>query len=146
MDNVIRPDYFARTGVFDSFRNFLAGLGVVGRDKATDQRFVFDLLTPDQLEAAYRADWISRKVVDIPAFDACRAWRAWKADQDQIEKIEETERVFNLQFKLMQTMARARLYGGAGLVIGVKNQQWDEELNLEKVGKGDLAFVHMCTK
>jgi uncharacterized protein len=146
--NVVQPEqgYFTRNRVFDSFRNFLAGLGVTGRDKVASQLFVCDVLPPDQLEAAYRGDWIARKVVDIPAFDACRAWRAWKADQNQIEKIEETERAFNLQFKLMQAMARARLYGGAALVIGVKNQQWDEELNLEKVGKGDLAFVHICTR
>lgn len=148
MSNVIRPaqNYFTRHTVYDSFRNFLAGLGVVGRDKVASHRFVCDVLSPDELEAAYRADWIARKVVDLPAFDACRAWRAWKADQNQIEKIEEAERAFNLQRKLMHAMARARLYGGAALVIGVKKQPWDQELDVDKVGKGDLVFVHMCTK
>ena len=81
---------------YDSMRNFLASFGT-SRDKAAAQRFVLELLDPEQLTAAYRGDWLCRKIVDIPAFDSCRAWRQWEADNDQIGKIEDVEREIGLQ-------------------------------------------------
>ena len=130
----------------DSFKNLLAGFGVPGRDKTTAQRFVLNLLDPGQLDAAYRGDWIARKICDIPPFDACRAWREWQADQDQIEKIEKLERDLGLQRKLMWAMSKARLYGGAALVMGIEGQKFEDQLDVEGVGKDDLKFVHAVTK
>jgi hypothetical protein len=78
----------------DSLRNFLAGFGDPAKDKAAAQRFVFDPMDQEQLMAAYRGDWLSRKICDVPAFDSCRAWRSWEAENDQIEKLEECERKF----------------------------------------------------
>lgn len=53
MSNVVRPLRW-----LDSFTNFLAGFGVVGRDKMVHQKFVLDLLGPSELENAYRSDWL----------------------------------------------------------------------------------------
>jgi phage-related protein (TIGR01555 family) len=95
---------------------------------------------------AYRGDWLSRKVVDLPAFDACRAWRQWQAEQDQIEKIEEAERALGMQRKVMDAMAKSRLYGGSAVLIGVKNQKFEDELDIDAVGKDDLKFVHVVQR
>lgn len=130
----------------DSFKNLLAGFGVPGRDKAVHQRFVLNLLDPEQLHNAYRGDWIARKIIDIPPFDACRAWREWQAEQDQIEKIEKAEADLGIQRKLIEAMTKARLYGGAAMIMGVEGQKFDEELDVESVGKDDLKFVHVVTK
>jgi phage-related protein (TIGR01555 family) len=130
----------------DSFKNLLAGFGVPGRDKAMSQRFVLNLIDPRQLTDAYRGDWIARKVCDVPPFDACRAWREWQAEQDQVEKIEEAEREFGLQRKLMWAMSKARLFGGAAIVMGIEGQKFEDELDLEAVGEGDLKFVHVVTR
>jgi hypothetical protein len=73
-------------------------------------------------------DRVSRKICDIPAFDATRAWRAWQAEQDQIEKLERAEREFGLQRKLLHGLSKARLYGGAALVIGIEGQDMGTEL------------------
>ena len=130
----------------DSFKNLLAGFGMPGRDKAAHQRFTLNLLDPEQLHNAYRGDWIARKVCDIPPFDACRAWREWQADQDQIEQIEKVERDLGIQRKLMWAMSKARLYGGAALIMGIEGQKFEDELDLDSIGKGDLKFVHAVTK
>jgi uncharacterized protein len=130
----------------DSFKNLLAGFGVPGRDKGLHQRFVLNLLDPEQLNCAYRGDWVSRKIVDVPPFDACRAWREWQCEQDQIEKIEKAERDFGLQRKLMGALAKARLFGGAALVMGIEGQKFEDELDPESVGKDDLKFVHVVTR
>jgi phage-related protein (TIGR01555 family) len=116
------------------------------RDKAASQIFTLDILSQMELEKAYRGDWLARKIVDIPAFDSCRAWRSWQADQDQIEKLEEAERAFGIQRKVMDAMVKARLYGGAAIVLGVKKQKFEDELDIDKVGEGDLAFAHVITK
>ena len=130
----------------DGFRNLIAGFGVPGRDKLTAQRFVLTLLDPEQLNCAYRGDWVARKICDIPPFDACRAWREWQAEQDQIEQIEKAERDFGIQRKLMWALTKARLYGGAAMIMGIDGQRFEEELDIESVGKGDLKFVHVVTR
>jgi uncharacterized protein len=135
-----------RLFAFDSMRNFIAGFGIPGRDKAASQRFVLDLLDQEQLQSAYRGDWLSRKVVDIPAFDSCRAWRQWEAENEQIEKLEECEKALGIQRKLMQALMRARLFGGAALLLGIEGQKFEEELDPESVGKDDLTFVHVVSR
>lgn len=132
--------------VYDGMRNFLAGFGDPTKDKAAAQRFVLELLDPEQLNAAYRGDWLCRKIIDVPAFDSCRAWREWHADDDEIELIEEAEKNLGIQRKLMGGMSKARLFGGAAMIMGVDGQKFEEELDLESIGEGDLKFVHIVSR
>jgi hypothetical protein len=127
-------------------RNFLAGFGDPAKDKSASQRFVLDLLDAEQLHAAYRGDWLCRKIVDVPAFDSCRAWREWHADPDQIEAIEECEKDLGIQRKLMAAQSKARLFGGAAMIMGIEGQKFEEELDVESVGQDDLAFVHVVSR
>src|ERR1035437_267355 len=129
----------------DSFRSFLAGFGGP-KDKAKSMHAVLELIGPEQLEALYRSDWVSKKVVDIPPFDACRAWRSWEADKEQAAALTETEKTFGLQRKLLQALIKSRLYGGSVIVIGIKGQKFEEELDLDSVGKGDLVFAHVVER
>jgi hypothetical protein len=136
-----------RMPLADSFRNFLAGFNVFGRDKALHQEPFLWILNPQQLSDLYRGDWMARKIIDIPAFDACRAWRQWQAETDQIEQLEEEERKFGIQRKLMFALTRARLYGGACLILGVSGTgDFNEELKLEDVKKDSLKFVHVVER
>lgn len=127
-------------------RNFLSGFGDPTKDKSASQRFVLELMDQEQLMAAYRGDWLSRKICDVPAFDSCRAWRSWEAENDQIEKLEEVEKKLGLQRKLMQAMTRARLFGGAALLIGIDGQDFEDELDPDSVGQDDLVFVHVVSR
>lgn len=125
----------------DTLVGFYSGLGT-WKDPARASSFVLNLLDRNQLENAYRSDWIAREIVDAPAEDACREWRDWQASNDQIEALEELEKKLRLQTKLKQTLIRARLYGGASLVVGVDDgNQSDEPLDLDKVEKDALRFV-----
>jgi uncharacterized protein len=129
----------------DSLINLVSGLGTA-RDKAVHTRYAASLVGRDQLDLSYRGDWIARKVVDLPAQDSTREWRLWQAEDDQIEKLETTERKFDIQGKVRRAMIRARLYGGAALVMGIKNQNSFEPLKLERVGKDSLQFVHVLSQ
>ena len=127
----------------DSLVNLLAGFGVPGRDKAApgSSFWNYQPLTQFELESAYRANWMARKLIDIPAQDATRAWRAWQTDTNLIELIEEEETRLDLQVTLKNALIMARLYGGAALILGVKGAKAPTPLDFESVGKGDLEFV-----
>jgi len=129
----------------DSLTNLLSGMGT-SSDKITFTRYALISLTTAQLEAAYRSDWIARKVIDIPAFDATREWRAWQAEKDAITKLEEAEKGFALQPKLLLALQRARLYGGGALILGLDQGKEDEPVDLEAVKQGSLKYIHAVSR
>lgn len=124
----------------DSLFNLITGLGT-GKDPTSASRWHLRLLSRQEVEFAYRADWVARKIIDSPAEDATREWRSWQADQKVIQAIEAVEELHNLQKKMYQAIVRARLYGGAAMVFAVKGQDPASELVMDTVKKGDLEFV-----
>lgn len=131
--------------VNDTLENLVTGMGT-RLDKTTSTGWVSTFLTRDQVENAFRSDWIARKIIQIPADDATREWRAWQADQDDITAIEELEKDFKMKRKLRDVLMKARLYGGAALVLGVDQGNPEDELIIENVQKDQLKFVHVVTK
>lgn len=131
----------------DSFTNFIAGLGVFGRDKAASQQFSFSPLNLVEIEAAYRGDWLSRKIIDIPAIDATREWRVWQADKKDVKIFAAAEDAINIQQKVLDLLIKARAYGGACIVLGVDGQgDWTDELDVKQVKKDQLKFIHVLTR
>ena len=128
--------------IFDTFTNFLSGLGVMGRDKSTGHQYTKQIWSRDQLEAAFSSDWITRKAIVIPAQDSVREWRSWQAEQDQIELLEETEDRLRVQLKLQEALWKARLYGGSCMLLGVDGNM-AAELDPETIGKDGLKFIHV---
>src|SRR3954470_4168306 len=100
---------FARILLGDRLVNLVAGLGGE-RDKQAATQHSFQPLDPGQAAAAYRFDWIARKVVDIPAIGSGRGWRDWQAGEGEIEAIEAEERRLGLRQKLAAALKWARLY------------------------------------
>lgn len=131
--------------VYDGMQNLVANLGT-DRDKAAHSFYAPPALTVDQAINAYRGSWLPRRIVDIPAFDACRKWRSWQADADQITAIEAEERRLNLREKTLQAVAMARLYGGSALFIGTGAARPDEPFDPEEIGRGGLRYVTMLTQ
>ena len=131
------------TRVTDGLRNALSGLGT-DRDKATGSQYHVRQLSVAQLDAAYRTSWVMRKIVEIPAFDACRKWRVWTGEG--AEAIEELEGELGLQGKVLEARIRARLYGGAAILIGADDMDLAEPLEIDRVGAGDLAYLTVLTR
>ncbi|MGO4129094.1 phage portal protein, partial [Inquilinus sp. YAF38] len=101
----------------DTLINLIAGLSTA-KDKLAHDRFGLVLQDRGQLDAAYRGDWIARKVIDVPPFDMTREWRRWHAAPEQIAAIEAEEARLGVQRKVARALRLARLYGGAALVLG----------------------------
>lgn len=133
--------------LLDTLRSLVTGLGGA-KDKTASQVFGLRLVDAAELNAMHRSDWLARKIVDIIPNDMTRAWRDWQAEADQIELIEAVEKLpqINLQVKLNEALRKARLLGGAGLYLGMKDNLPWEPLDIERVGKGDLQYVHVLTR
>jgi phage-related protein (TIGR01555 family) len=130
---------------FDSFVNFLSGLGVPGRDKRTGASFQFVPLNDLELETLYRDSWIAGKIIDCPADDATREWRSWQARPNQIENIEALEKSFDVRRKMRDALILARLFGGSVIIMGVDGQgDPTQPLDVERVKKGSLKFLHVA--
>jgi phage-related protein (TIGR01555 family) len=125
----------------DSLRNLVSGLGT-SKDPTTSSHYHYHELNREQLISAYRSNWVARRVVDAVAEDATREWRSWQAEQKKIEVIENLERDFDIQRKVKQAITRARLFGGAGLVLGVDGSgETSEPLDYDALGEDCLRFV-----
>ncbi|MFK0273664.1 DUF1073 domain-containing protein [Ensifer sp. NPDC090286] len=131
--------------VRDSLTNMVANLGT-SRDKASATFYSMPMLSDEELLNAYRGAWLPRKIVDIPAFDSVRAWRDWQAKKAQIEAIEKEETRLNVKGKILDAKVKARLWGGAAIVIGTGDLELSTSLDVERVGKGGLKYLTVMSK
>lgn len=136
-----------QSNVVPLFRDGLAGL-VNARtgagttiDRSLWDAWMFIPLTPQQLIAGYRSNWLLAKIVDIPAEDMVREWRDWQAADDQIEKLEEAEQRFDLIGKVQQGIAYGRLGGGA-ILLGYG----DADPSSPARENAELQYLHLFNR
>lgn len=124
--------------MYDSLQNLISGLGTT-RDKASYTEFRRLHLDDDYLGTLYR-HWIFAKAVDIPIDDMLSKGRSVQAGGDmekaQIEKFYRAEQALNLWSVVGDVMKWARLYGGAVILLDVKDAATlDKPLNIKSLGK-----------
>lgn len=129
----------------DGLVNLVANLGT-DRDKAAHTQYGVPTLTDAEAVNAYRAAWLPRKIVDIPALDALRNWRNWQAESQQVTALESEEKRLGLCGKLLDTYTKARLFGGAALYIGTGDANAADELRVDRIGKGGIRHLTVLTK
>jgi hypothetical protein len=139
----------ARSNVVPMVRDGLGGLvnGMTGAGTGID-RSVWDAwhfmpMSPQEIVAGYRSNWLLGKIVDIPAEDMVREWRDWQADEAQIETLEEAERNFDIVSKVQQAIAYGRLGGGA-MLLGYGDA--NPEAPAPQPGKDSLKYVHVFNR
>jgi phage-related protein (TIGR01555 family) len=129
----------------DSLTNLVSRMGTA-RDKASASAYVASTLTNQEIINAYRGAWLPRKIVDIPAFDSVRAWRDWQAKAPQIEAIEAEEKRLNVKGKVLEARTKARLWGGAAIMLGTGDNNLAAPLDLERIGKAGLRYLTVLTR
>lgn len=133
--------------IVDTLKNLVTGLGT-SKDKTLGLGYAMQIIEDAELNAMHRTDWLARKIVDIIPNDMTREWRDWQSDNDDIELIEAVEKspLINLQPKINLALQTARLLRGAVIYIGMKDNAPSEELDIERVGKGDLQYLHVLSR
>ena len=128
----------------DSLRNLVSGLSTES-DKLSYNSWVSPELDKQQLNAAYRSNWMARKIVDIPAYDMTREWRSWKAEQSQIEAIEGEEKRLGLIGKLKDAITWDRLHGGGAIILGF-GDEYPTKPAPKKIAQGGLKYIHAVSR
>lgn len=142
----VRAGMIPRSSMFDSLQNFVSGLGT-SKDKSTSTDFLYTEMDVNQLEQAYRSDWVARKIVNIPAEDATREWRKWDIDKDDIATLEKAESKLFLRSKVLSAIKKGRLYGGGALLMGLAGtKDLSQPLDPKTVGKDALQYVHAVSR
>jgi len=129
----------------DSIVNLIAQLNT-SKDKRSYSNFGERIIEYGALEAMYRNDWVSGKVVDLPVQDATRKWRqivSESVDAEKIDMVKASEEDLGFRDAVIEAMLWARLYGGAGIVLGIDDADPSEPLDVENVKQGDLKYLHV---
>lgn len=133
----------------DGFENLIAQLGTE-RDKRNASTFVNNkILSHDgnqaELNAMYRTDWVSGKVVDIIPDDMTREWREFTGDIDPeiVKQLIEEENRLGLSAMFNQAHKWGRLYGTGFIVMSINDGNTpDMPLEIDKIKPGGLKFMH----
>lgn len=129
----------------DRLKNLVANLGT-SRDKAAGTYYTQPCTTDDQLSAMYRSAWLPKKIVEVPALDACRKWRNWQATADEITRIEAEEKRLGVKGKIVEALTKARLFGGAAIYIGTNDRDPSLPLNPETVKQGGITYLTVISR
>lgn len=125
----------------DGFINAITGAGT-GRDHRTAGTYTFRRLTDVEIDNAYRASWIMRKIVDKPAEEMVREGRDWQAEKDQIEKLEALEKGLDLWNKL-QLAEIMRGLGGGAIVMWIDGDDVTQPVDPDRVRADALKQLHV---
>ena len=137
----------------DGLENLVAELGTE-RDKRANSRFVNGKRlsvdgNQDELNAMYRTDWLSGKVVDIIPNDMTRKWRSFDGDLEPktIKMLEDEESRLQLRSAFNEAHKWARLYGTAFIIMSVDDGNTpDRPLDIDKVKKGGLKHIKVVDR
>lgn len=129
----------------DGMANFLTGIGG-GRDPQSYATWTPNFTTQSEIENCYRTSGYGKKIHIIPPTDATRAWRSFQADDADITAIEQEERRLGVQEKTRKAEIVARMYGGSVMLMGTKDGDLTQELDVTKVGKADFRYLHVISK
>lgn len=133
----------------DYLENLVANIGASGDATSYNSYKEHLRFSRYELEALYSESWIGAKVVDIVPNDATREWRtiSAKLDPEQIKTFEQDgEEEFEVVSKFNWAAKLARLFGGAGIVMGIDEAQGghiSEPLDVDSLGVDCLKFLHV---
>lgn len=113
----------------DGWMNILSGLGMPGRDKTASTVFrACPLFCWQELDQLYRADGLTRRIIDIVASEMLR--QGWEVEGDSENLLAGKLEDMNAYSKLTQLVQYARLYGGSIIVMGIADgRPLDEPVN-----------------
>ena len=121
---VMALDGYSNAAAFLGERSPLMASGTFTRSGLTSDT---ELLT-----CAYRTDWLSKKIIDLPSEDMTREWYALNTSlpEENLRDLKALEAKHNIKQEITNAIRWARLYGGslALMVIRGEEDQLDQPL------------------
>lgn len=143
------PAQKAAVAVNDGLQNVVTGMGGAG-DKSSFMRWSLGgegigraAVTPGEIEAAYKTNWLVRQAHDIPVDEMTKKWRTWDAKPEVIDAIEAEEKRLDIRAKIKEALLTG-LMGGGALILGLPG---DANTPAPKtITKGALRYVQVVSK
>ena len=133
----IKADADASIVKMDGWKNILTGLGIAGRDKRMSADFQYTRMTKVDQEHLYGCDDMAEKVVDYLAEEMQRAGFeiTHSLDDEQInDKLDDKFKALEGPTKFDEALKWARLYGGAGIIMGIQDgNEPDKPVNFNNI-------------
>lgn len=125
----------------DGWQNILTGLGQQGRDKTASTCFrACAYFSPTELDELYRADGLTRRIIDIVPAEMMR--QGWELEGDSKDIIAGQLDELNAYTKITSLIQYSRLYGGAIIVMGINDgRPLDQPVNLDAIKSVDWLHV-----
>lgn len=126
----------------DGWENVFTGHGTT-RDKRRGSQVSVMALGWADCEALYRGDDMAAKIVEEPANEATRRWFDVQIQDDKAaaEAIERQQHTLRAPLRFQEAMAKARAYGGAGIVVGVDDGVADPALPVNERSIRAIKFL-----
>jgi phage-related protein (TIGR01555 family) len=123
----------------DGFENIIKGLGT-SNDPMLATTFTRGRLVTQQIaNDLYNYNWIAAKGVDIPIDDATRNWRTLLiSDADKRKEIEKIMVEFDVKGKINLASKWARVFGGAVILVMIRDDDPIEPLDIDNIKSGSL--------
>jgi phage-related protein (TIGR01555 family) len=131
----------------DGWKNILTNLGVKNRDKRTGSRVTFTFLTRQDADDFYGGDDVAERIVDRPAEEMMReGWKTTAPGQQELtEKMGAEFERLGIYKKIEQGLKWARQYGGAGMIVGLKDGLTpDQPVDFSKIEAVEYLTVLDC--
>jgi len=124
----------------DKLVNLVAGIGN-SRDKTNyNQHITTNPLSPEELLALYRDNWIAAKAVDIYAEDMTRRWRTITGVEKEIVKaFAKEEKKISYKLSIYDAIKWSRCYGGSAIIpifTDDRPEMMQRPLEIDKIKKG----------
>lgn len=132
----------------DQLINLVTGMGGSNDPLSATRHVLSDRIPMLEADALYLNDWLGAAVVDTIPDDAVRQWREISGlEPKQLDEYREAEKAFQVSQIFAQGMKWARLYGGAGIVMGIDGTgEFHEPLDIERVRPGALKWLSLVDR
>lgn len=137
--NTVKLDNLMRR--MDRWVNENNKFGTSGSDPMVNTEYYRErTLKRGELEALFVQDWLSRRVVSIPANDSTRAWIKFSSENspEKAEAMEEEFKRLNIKTNVSESIKLARLHGGSLMIMGVFDGQ-ESDMPIRKIKSIEFA-------
>lgn len=135
------PNSERRISRFDSWSNFLTGLGIAGMDKRLQTTFnAVRTLTEDELNAIYRSEGFGARGIDVFTEDMTK--KPFEITGDPENKLAKELRKIRAYPAITECLRWALLHGGSIGVIGINDGGYlDEPVNEQNIQ--GITHIHV---
>lgn len=132
----------------DTLLNLVTGMGTNRDPNMFNQHVLDDRISLHEADALYLNDWLGAAVIDTIPDDAVRQWREVSGlEGEKLKKFQRAEKAYQVSQTINQAMKWARLYGGAGIIMGIDGTgEFHEPLDIERVSIDSLKWLALVDR